>query len=69
MHTNTKAYESPSLLMSMWEATQNTYHKANMGYSPENWGLRKSPADWSVPAPTPMTSRCETRGPRYPELT
>lgn len=32
-----------SLLMSMWEATQNTYHKANMGYSPEKLGLEKVP--------------------------
>lgn len=28
-----------------------------------------SRADWSVSAPTRMTSRRETRGPRHPELT
>lgn len=27
--------------MSMWEATQNTYHKTNMGYSPEKLGLER----------------------------
>lgn len=34
---------APSQLMSMWETTQTTYHKTNMGYSPENLGLENLP--------------------------